>query len=368
MAVNQLIARGVAPIGQDLPQIGNMLFQRDQAQQQNALAQMGMQADMTRANAFADQVLGQRENAEAARIREAMQQDFDNVAANPQLMPQYLGLLRSTVAPDLPDSVTLPEIALRFRLQAPKQPEAPAPVELGQVGGYSFLQQGGKPLPVSVMQPQRPGAASAPKEVNRQLVTRPTPDGRQQDFAFNPQTAQLEPVGPAYDKAAPLAPKDATVAKQKLTQIAIARQQLNNAKQKFASLQGTLSAGPGGGFLPTPSGRAFDAAIDGMRGTIAALTRVPGIGAMSDFETRLDQAKFPERGDYEDVIGQKLEQLDALVKGLDTGYRDLLGSANDVSAPPSGGNTSGAPKPGMVVDGWVFKGGDPANQANWKKK
>jgi hypothetical protein len=65
---------------------------------------------------------------------------------------------------------------------------------------------------------------------------------------------------------------------------------------------------------------------------------------------------------------QVLLQLDALVKSLDTGYRDLLGSANDVSAPPSGGNASGAPKRGMVVDGWIFQGGDPANQANWKKK
>lgn len=160
MAVNQLIARGIAPIGQDLPQIGNMLFQRDQARQQNALAQMGAQADMTRANAFAEQVRGSQASAEEARVREAMQQDFDNVVANPQLMPQFLGLLRSTVAPDLPDNVTLPEIALRFRLKAP----APvAPFEVQDVDGFRVLTQGGRALPGGVQAPQRePPAGPAP--------------------------------------------------------------------------------------------------------------------------------------------------------------------------------------------------------------
>jgi hypothetical protein len=48
------------------------------------------------------------------------------------------------------------------------------------------------------------------------------------------------------------------------------------------------------------------------------LTRVPGIGAMSDFETRLDQAKFPTRNNYESVGEQQLQALEARVAALDS--------------------------------------------------
>lgn len=153
----------------------------------------------------------------------------------------------------------------------------------------------------------------------------------------------LEPIpgGPADAKTTqPLSPKDTNTARVKLTQVQIARNQLNTAKQRFEALRNTFSAGPGGNLLPTPEGKAFDAAIDSMRGSITALTRVPGVGAMSDYETRLDQAKFPTRGKYEEVAEQQLLALEELLNTIEGGYSELLGAK-----PGSPPNTDAAPEP-----------------------
>lgn len=360
MAVNQLIAQGLRPIGADAPQIANMLAQRKQQEQQNALAQQDMGIRQQNADAYS----GQLQAATAARQAEATKEQYGyaarvGYALSQAKTPEEFAMLADRVASDpqyqsipgvftreqmTPENVraTLPQV---FAKAGMDMPQAATPYSVTtQPGPYgSSIVSDGKRF--DVVAAPAPKAPAAPKEVNKQLVTRPTPDGRQQDFAFNPQTSQLEPVGPAYDKAAPLSPKDTGVVKQKLIQISTARTQLATAKEKWKALQNSLSAGPGGGFLPTPAGKAFDAAIDGMRGSITALTRVPGVGAMSDYETRLDQAKFPERGNYEEVTAQKLDQLDALVNGLDTGYRDLLGGTSDTAAPAE----ASAPADGVVT-------------------
>jgi len=217
----------------------------------------------------------------------------------------------------------------------------------------------GKPVANVAAEPPKPEQPTP-----TQLVTRPGPNGMLQDYAFDPRTKQFTPVAEPYAKQAPLSPKDTSTVKQKLTQIGLARQQIQMARDKFKALEGTFSAGIGGGLLPTESGKAFDAAIDGMRGTISSITRVPGIGAMSDFETRLDQSKFPTRGEYESVQTQKLDQLDALLKGLEGGYADMLGGASDVASPDA---PAGAPPVGTVEAGYRFKGGNPADPASWEK-
>lgn len=51
----------------------------------------------------------------------------------------------------------------------------------------------------------------------------------------------------------------------------------------------------------------------------------------------------------------------------DTGYGDEGGGAARDALPEQPGVTSGQPKPGDVVDGYRFKGGDPGNQASWEK-
>jgi hypothetical protein len=185
----------------------------------------------------------------------------------------------------------------------------------------------------SVIEPPKPtgGAADAPKP---QLVEVPLPDGTVQKQWVAPGQSSGAPVG-APTSAQALSPKDTNTARVKLTQVKVARNQLNQAKAKYAALKDSFSAGPGGQFIPTPKGKAFDAAVDSMRGSISALTRVPGVGAMSDYETRLDQSKFPSRGNYEEVGEQQLQALEQLLNTIEQGYSELLGGKAAAPAAPA---------------------------------
>jgi hypothetical protein len=142
------------------------------------------------------------------------------------------------------------------------------------------------------------------------------------------------------DATGALNQKDMTTAKMKLNTVSLARQQLGRIRQEFEGIKGTMSAGAfGQGRIPSEGGRKFDAAVNQMRSTLTALTRVPGVGAMSDYETKLDQSKFPTRNDYESVTEQQLGDLDNMLNAIETGYKDLLGSAPQGATPQSGAQT-----------------------------
>lgn len=134
------------------------------------------------------------------------------------------------------------------------------------------------------------------------------------------------------DATGGLSQKDLSTAKQKLNTVKIARQQLQNIKDRFAAIQNSASAGPLTGRLPTPKGRAFDAAVGQMRSTLTSLTRVPGVGAMSDYETKLDQQKFPNRNDYENVTAEQIAGIEQLLDGIESGYTDLIGGGAQTPA------------------------------------
>lgn len=121
-------------------------------------------------------------------------------------------------------------------------------------------------------------------------------------------------------------------AKSKMTSLAVAALQLQNAKKAFRGIQNSLSAGPGA--LPTEAGKSFDAATDALRLSIRSLTRTPGEGAMSDYESRLAQASVPNRGEYESAAAQKLDQLEDLLAVLTSGYQSMLQDVQPGAKPP----------------------------------
>lgn len=152
------------------------------------------------------------------------------------------------------------------------------------------------------------------------------PEKAPEGYRWNGDSLEAIPGGPKDMQAAqPLSPKDTNTARVKLTQVKIARNQLNRALETWGKIKDSLSAGPGQA-TPTPEGKAFDAAINTMRGSVTALTRVPGVGAMSDYETRLDQSKFPSRWSYETVSEQQLQDLSDLLNTIEQGYGEMLGT------------------------------------------
>lgn len=172
------------------------------------------------------------------------------------------------------------------------------------------------------------------------------------------------------DNTGVLSQKDATTAKMKLNTVQLARNQLNAIKEAFQTGRGGMGPnafGPGQGMLPTQAGKMFDSRVDQMRSTLTALTRVPGVGAMSDYETELDQSKFPKRDDYETVTADKLQQLDNMLALIENGYTDLLsGGATQQPEQPTA-PAGGGPAVGTVEGGYRFKGGNPADPNSWEK-
>ena len=130
--------------------------------------------------------------------------------------------------------------------------------------------------------------------------------------------------------------KELEGARGKMRLIQSAKQQLQEIKNAREKLRGAWSMGGPGGLMPTEAGSNFDGAVDSFRSTVEGLTRTPGIGAQSDFEARLNQAKLPSRKEYESTADQKIKSLENLINGLEQGYGDLLNDAGPDSAPTVG--------------------------------
>lgn len=215
----------------------------------------------------------------------------------------------------------------------------------------------------------KPIASVAPKAEKAPTRVRALTPAEMQQYNLPPGTAAQidESTGKVdviskRDNTAVLSQKDATTAKMKLNTVALARQQLGKIKEAFETgRKGVNAFGPGQALLPTQAGRLFDRRVDQMRSTLTALTRVPGVGAMSDYETKLDQSKFPKRDDYETVTADQITNLEDQLSLIESGYKGLLTGQSPETPSQSG------PAPGAVEDGYRFKGGNPADPNSWER-
>jgi hypothetical protein len=281
-----------------------------------------------------------------------------NVRAELQQYPEFVGGLRR----QLPEFDQMQDEELREYLgfvagQAQSRlgigPAAPAGPMSAQ-GKIGADVRGGYLTPEQAEAAMNPGMTPYQKErleIERQKLNQPqgayrplTPAEVQQAGLPAGTSAQIGPDGKIdvlskRDNTGVLSQKDATTAKNKLTMIKVARQQLARIKaayEKGISGEGgiTNAFGPGQGYIATRQGKSFDAAVDQMRSTLTALTRTPGVGAMSDYETKLDQSKFPKRTEYETVTAEKIQGIDDLLGAIEQGYTGLLsGGAGQAEQP-----------------------------------
>jgi hypothetical protein len=222
------------------------------------------------------------------------------------------------------------------------QPVAPPQVQ--RDGGYSYLFDPSKGvIPGSVQPPQRapiprPSSGPAPAAPTGQPAPLPiktlTPDELQAKGYPEGSVVQTD-TRTGKDTVvskSDYTPKDINTARSKLTMIGAARKALADARAKFSTTPSAEKGGPVAGGLSAVGvygeGQKFQAAIDGLRGSITAITKVPGLGSMSDYETRLDQAKFPSFWfDREETMDQKMQQLETLLETLEGGYADIAGAS-----------------------------------------
>jgi hypothetical protein len=98
----------------------------------------------------------------------------------------------------------------------------------------------------------------------------------------------------------------------------------------------------------------------------AVLRRESGAVISPEEFSNADQQYFPQPGDGEEVIKQKRRNRETTIQGL----KVSSGQGAAFAVPPTSPSTqapSGAPKAGIVEDGYRFKGGDPADPKNWEK-
>lgn len=171
---------------------------------------------------------------------------------------------------------------------------------------------------------QRPVAVADPKSSTG--FTYQTPEGA---------VGQPAPA-PRAQNNTKYSAKELQDARSKMRLIQTAKQQLQEIKAAREKLRGAWSMGGPGGVLPTEAGSNFDGAVDTFRSTVEGITRTPGIGAQSDFEARLNQAKLPSRKEYESTADNKIRALENLINGLESGYGDLLNEGEQPGAQAPG--------------------------------
>lgn len=121
----------------------------------------------------------------------------------------------------------------------------------------------------------------------------------------------------------------------KVQAISALRTQLDKVKKANKDLEGTWSAGPlGQGRMPTEKGEAFDKAVALLAPFARQLTRTPGEGSMSDYESRLAQLALPDRTSREANIARQIQDWEDLISVLESGYTDLEAQEAEPTPPP----------------------------------
>lgn len=236
-------------------------------------------------------------------------------------------MIQQQMAADAP--YTLPAGARRMvgsRVigEAPAAPRAPEPLE-------NVIGRDGKPTKVRRSQAEGMEPAFPPDNAVVQTVDQngnPVYTPRPQSAG---QQAYRTPPKP------PISAKEAQTARAKMVTVDLLKQQLGELRSAFAEVQQENknsrfggSTGPLAGMKPTKAGERFDAAVASMGQLVMGLTRTPGIGASSDFESKLAVAPMPSRLKFHDsTIEQQITNLEMLITGIENGYSDML-------APPEG--------------------------------
>lgn len=118
----------------------------------------------------------------------------------------------------------------------------------------------------------------------------------------------------------------------------------------------------------TPEGQELISATAGLMPVLTALTRVPGVGAQSDLETRLANLQMPSLEFPPEVNRRTLIELNLFMRDLGNAYSSL--ATGRVPIPAEQGNAvapSAGPQPGAVQDGYRFRGGNPADPNSWER-
>jgi hypothetical protein len=222
---------------------------------------------------------------------------------------------------------------------------------------------------MSATETYNPPKPTAPKKSTERYLTPAEVEARgfrpgtvvRVDSEGNEQVAQQPP---ANQGGAQLTGRQRENATTKLTLLRNMESQLARVEDAMVDLDKKGWTGYIGGLVPgglDAESNRFDKAVAGLTALVRNLTRTPGEGAMSDYESRLAAAIPPSRRDTPEGRAESMATLRDLIDNTRAGYEELL------QGPQPGQSAAAAPKVGEVRKGYRFKGGDPADPDSWER-
>jgi len=346
MPIDPNIARGIAPIGGDLPQIGNMLFQKQQAESRNALLnrQQALEEQQFGAQqqASANDAMMRDKLAEMASIRtQGPQAKADYVASQARQHPEFAKTPFAQFPPEQAFDAMFSRLYTKVTGKT-IEPVTPYEVKTQPGPNGSTIVQDGKSFRVV---PPRAPIAPAGTPAAEQVRTLTPQEAEAAGFPKGSVVQRL-PTGalkPVYKPPAASTQNDAKLRKEaatRLPQLAA----LDRRVERLVGAVTSISDNPvfSGGVvsekvLPyTKEGRELQAAIAQVKPILTALTRVPGIGSQSDLEARLDSLQYPDAGFPAETNAANVEEIRAFISDLQSAYMNLL-QGGTTAAPSNDG-------------------------------
>lgn len=364
MPVNELIARGVQPIGRDLPEIANMLAQRKQTMYQNQLAQEGAQRQQA--------MLAEQQGKAASK------EDAERAYAEASYME------------GVPDEQLLPFVQQNL----PHVAEAASKAGISDVGGLRNLARNVKAKAGAMLGKVQEGAPvpfeqtpeykmEQVKAVNARKLEQLRQSGRggaDAPSGYQWANGALAPIpgGPA-DPQGPAAKKQVAPLRKEFRSLESVK-----AYETIVPLIKSAAKAPDSGYgdlqLIYTVGKILDPGSVVREGelalTIKAGTMMSQLFGAGRFQLgkggRIPPAQrqqimemLKERsGEYKNMYDRDYQTYTQYAEGSGISPYEVVGAHPDGE---SGSGRGAVPSVGEVVDGYRFKGGDPSKQASWEQ-
>lgn len=172
------------------------------------------------------------------------------------------------------------------------------------------------------------------------VIAQGAPKQSQQWKQLNPQEAQQRGLDPSgvwqVSPEGEIKPVQGTIPKATGRQVQAVRQKLNALKpieNQIARVEKAMEAAESDGWTGIVGGRVpggwdaesntFDKSVQLLATLVRQLTRTPGEGAMSDYESKLAQMTLPSRTDTPEGRREALAGLRELISGIRSGYEEM---------------------------------------------
>jgi hypothetical protein len=188
--------------------------------------------------------------------------------------------------------------------------------------------------PGKVVPGAMPGAVTTLRDESGAVV-KPIP----KPVEKTPEQIEANAAAAARGKASvakPITEEQQQTIQMKLSSLQTAKRQLQDVRKAFDGIKNAKLSGKGRGWVPTKENDSFTKSVEALKPTITALTRVPGIGSMSDFETRIAMAPYPNTGEYPEVNEKAIKALEDLINETETGYKGMGKGGGDKDSDPLG--------------------------------